>query len=92
MKYKPTELQLTLRDGSLMLTETNIVPHITTKFSCVPLNSKDLTFLKNEGWESKLADSLPTDPEHASVELLIGNDLAAAAKDGIGRWLEIVSV
>jgi len=74
IKYRPTELQLTLKDGSLMLIKASVVPYITGKVSRVPLNSDDLTFLKDEGWESKLADSLPIDPEHVSIEILIGND------------------
>ena len=71
IKYKPTELRLTLRDGSMMLIEASVVPHITGKLSQVPLNSEDLTFLKNEGWESKLADSLPTDSICTLIELLL---------------------
>ena len=51
-----------------------IVPHITGKICHAPLNTEDLTFLKNEGWESKLADTLPTDSEHSPIEMLIGND------------------
>ena len=57
-----------------MLIEVSVVPHITGKLSRIPLNTEDLTFLKNEGWESKLDDSLPTDSENTSVKLLIGND------------------
>ena len=49
IKYRPTELQLALRDGSLMDIEASVVPHITGKLSRVPLNTEDLTFLKNEG-------------------------------------------
>ena len=74
IKYRPTKLQLSLRDGSLMPVEASVVPHITGKLSRIPLNTEDLTFLKNEGWEPKLADSLPTDSDLTSVDLLIGND------------------
>ena len=74
IKYRPTKLQISLRDGSLMPVEASVVPHITGKLSRIPLNTEDLTFLKNEGWEPKLADSLPTDSELTSVDLLIGND------------------
>lgn len=74
IKYRDTVLQLTLKDGSLMCIEASVVPHITGKISRVPLNTEDLTFLKNEGWESKLADTLPTDSEHSPIEMLIGND------------------
>ena len=34
----------------------------------------DLTFLKNEGWEPKLANTLPTGTEQSTIEMLIGND------------------
>ena len=73
IKYRPTKLQLALRDGSLMPVEANVVPHITGKLSRIPLNTED-PFLKNEGWEAKLADSLPIDSELTSVDLLIDND------------------
>ena len=33
-----------------------------------------MEFLKNEGWEKNLADTLPTDTELSPVEMLIGND------------------
>ena len=49
IKYRPTELQFTLRDGSVMHIEASVVSHITGKLSRVPLNTEDLTFLKNEG-------------------------------------------
>ena len=52
-----------------MLIKANVEPHITGKFSRYPLNSEVL-----KGWESKLADFLPTDSEHASVESLIDSD------------------
>ena len=42
-----------------MLIEASVVPHITEKLSRVPLNTEDLTFLKNKGSEPRLADSLP---------------------------------
>ena len=72
--YQPTELRLTLKDGSSILIEASVVPHITGRISRVPINSDNIAFLKSEGWESKLADTLPIDSEHISIELLIGND------------------
>ena len=74
IKYRDTSLQLTLKDGSLVHMEASVVPQITGKISRVALNVDDLTFLKNEGWESKLADTLPTDTEQSAIEMLIGND------------------
>ena len=72
--YQPTELQLTLKDGSSMLIEASVVPHISGRISCVPINSKNVSFLKSEDWKSKLADNLSSDSEHTSIELLIGNN------------------
>ena len=57
-----------------MCIKARVVPHIMGKISRVALNTEDLTFLKNEGWESKLADTLPTDSGHNPMEMLIGND------------------
>lgn len=74
ISYRPTSLHLTLKNGSLMPIEVSVVPHITAKISRTPLNPEDLAFLKNEGWEPKLADTLPGEAEHGSIEMLIGND------------------
>ena len=74
IKYRPAELQLVLRDGSMTTLKVSVVPHITGKVNRAPLTSEDAAFLKNEGWESKLADSLPNEPESTSIEMLIGND------------------
>ena len=57
-----------------MLIEASVVPHITGRISRAPINSENVTFLKSKDWETKLADTLPTDSEDASVELLIGDD------------------
>ena len=74
IKYRPTSLQLTLKDGSVMSIEASVAPHITGKISRLPLNPEDLAFLKNDGWEHKLADTLPSESEHGSIEMLVGND------------------
>ena len=74
IKYRPTSLQLTLKDGSIMSIEASVVPHITGKISRLPLNPEDLAFLKNDVWEHKLADTLPSESEHGSIEMLVGND------------------
>jgi len=54
--------------------EASVVPQITGKISRGALIIEDLSFLKNEGWESKLADTLPTNTEQSAIEMLIGND------------------
>lgn len=74
IKYRLTELRLALKNGSSMLIEASVVPHITGRISRAPINSENVTFLKSKEWETKLADTLPTDSEDTSVELLIGND------------------
>ena len=74
IKYRPTELQIVLRDGNVLRLEASVVPHTTGKISRALLTPEDATFLKFEGWESKLADSLPGEPESFSIEMLIGND------------------
>ena len=52
----------------------NVVPDITGKITRFPLDPEEVEFLKNEGWEKNLADTLPTDTELSPVEMLIGND------------------
>ena len=74
IQCKPARLQLTLKDGGTMILDVSVVPNITGRVSRVPLSPEDMSFLKNEGWESKLADTLPSRAESLSIEMLIGND------------------
>ena len=71
IQCKPNKLQLILKDGSSMVLDVSVIPG---RVSRVPLNLDDATFLKCEGWESKLADTLPIKSESYPIEMLIGND------------------
>ena len=57
-----------------MTLEVKVVPSITGKIAHFPLEPEDMEFLKQEGWEKNLADTLPTSIESFNVEMLIGND------------------
>lgn len=54
--------------------DVSVVPNITGRVSCGPLNHEDEVFLKSEGWEAKLTDTLPINYESSPIEMLIGND------------------
>ena len=54
--------------------DVSVVPNITGRVSRVPLSPEDMSFLKSEGWENKLPDTLPSRAEFVSIEMLIGND------------------
>ena len=91
---KPAKLQLTLKDGGIMILDVSVVPSITGRVSRAPLNPEDMSFLKSEGWESKLADTLPSKVEYISIEILIGNDyyfdLLLPRKMELGGGLSLV--
>ena len=74
IQCQSSELQLILKDESIMTLNVKVVPSITGKITRFPLDVEDLEFLKQEGWEKNLADSLPTNTETSHVEMLIGND------------------
>ena len=57
-----------------MILDVSVVPNIAGRVSHVPLSPEDMSFLKNEGWESKLANMLPSRAESLAIEMLIGND------------------
>ena len=60
-----------------MFLDVSVIPNITGRVSRVPLNQDDATFLKCEGWESKLADTLPIKSESSPIEMII------AQKNGV---------
>ena len=74
LRYRPSELQLNLKDGKQMTLNVSVVPSITGRITRAPLDRDDVTFIKSEGLDSKLADTLPTESECYPVEMLIGND------------------
>ena len=94
IQCKPTKLQLTLKDGGIMVLDVSVVPDITGRVSRTPLSSEDTSFLRNEGWESKLADTLPSKAESMSIEMLVGNDyyfdLLLPRKMELGGGLSLV--
>ena len=73
LQYMPSKLQLILKDGNPMVLDVSVVPSITGRITRTPLSDDDTTFLKSEGWESKLADVLSVKPDSSPVEMLIGN-------------------
>lgn len=74
LQYRPSELQLHLKDGKQMTLNVSVVPNITGRITRAPLDQDDVAFIKSEGLDSKLADTLPTESECYPVEMLIGND------------------
>ena len=74
LQYRPSKLQLILKDGKRMTLEVSVVPNITGRITQTPLDQDDVTFIRSEGLESKLADMLPTESECYPVEMLIAND------------------
>ena len=74
LQYRPSELQLRLKDGKQMTLNVSVVPNIAGRITRAPLDQDDVTFIKSEGLENKLADILPTESECYPVEMLIGND------------------
>ena len=74
LQYRPSELQLFLKDGKQMTLDVSVVPSITGRITRTPLDQDDIAFIKSEGLESKLADVLPTQSECYPVEMLVGND------------------
>ena len=83
IKCKPAKLQLALKDGDTMNLDMSVVPNITGRVSRVPLSPEDMSFLKSEGWENKLADTLPSRAEFVSIEMLIGITLIFCYQE---RW------
>lgn len=72
-KLKPpvVEFGLKLKNGQTMNIQANVVPKISGMIQRAPINSKQFEpFFK----EHQLADTLPSELEVSTVELLIGND------------------
>ena len=57
-----------------MVLDVSVIPNITGSITRTPSSHDDTTFIKSEGWESKLADVLPVESDSSSVEMCIGND------------------
>ena len=59
IECRPSELSLTLKDGSVMIVKVTVVPSITGKINRISLKTEDIEFLNKEFSADKLADSLP---------------------------------
>ena len=66
-----TELRLLMKDGSSLHLRVNVVPKITGTLQRACFDTKKIEHLLKD---ISLADSIPTSPESASIELLLGND------------------
>ena len=74
LRYKPSRLQLMLKDGSSMVLGVSVVPSITGKINRFPLGTQHVEFLNKKFGQDMLADSLPHYTESATINMLIGND------------------
>jgi len=69
-----------------MQMNVTMVPNINRKINHVPLNQREIEFLKGEFVEGKLADSLPCHVESSSIEMLIGKDYYFDLLEPGFRW------
>lgn len=60
-----------MKDGSSLHLRVNVVPKITGTLQRACFDTKKIEHLLKD---ISLADSIPTSPESASIELLLGND------------------
>ena len=74
IQCKSSELQLVLKDGSLMPIKVTVIPNITGKLTRAPLSLSDVEFLKESSMEDKLADTLVTNAESFQIDMVLGND------------------
>ena len=65
------EFGLNLKNGQTMYIQANVVPKITGMIQRAHINSKQFEPLLKK---HQLADTLPSELEISTVELLIGND------------------
>ena len=74
IQCKLSELQLVLKNGSLMPIKVIVILNITGKLTRAPLSLSDVEFLKESSMEDKLADTLVTNAESFQIDMLLGND------------------
>ena len=74
LEYKPSTLQLMLKDGKAMNLDVSVVPSITGKINRFPLKAQHVEFFNSKFGKNMLADSLPKYPESSKIDMLIGND------------------
>ena len=69
-----TTIGIMLKGGSTMNINANVVPSITGSIIRRPIQSKSIQNWEHLWKKENLADSLPTEKEETTVDLLIGND------------------
>ena len=63
-----------LKDGSVLKITANVIPSITGSMQRRPFNTSCLQNWKYLWKDKALADTLPTELETSTIDLLIGND------------------
>ena len=79
IQYKSSELQLVLKDGSLMLIKVAVIPNITGKLTHASLPSSSTL-------EDKLADTLVTNAESFLKLTCCWGMIIALIYYSQGRW------
>jgi hypothetical protein len=74
IKTKSTTLKVMLKDGSYMTMTANIVPKISGMLHRSAVNKIQLEKLSQMTRNLHLADTIPTEKEVHSLDLLVGND------------------
>ncbi len=74
MKTKSTTLKVRLKDGNYMSMTANIVPSISGVIQRHPISLEHKEKLLALTQNLTLADTIPTETESNSLELLVGND------------------
>ena len=67
LQYKPSSLQLVLKDGKVMHLDVSVV------INRVPLKAQHLKFLNNKFGQNVLTDSLPQHTKSSTIDMLVGN-------------------
>ncbi|MCG7879158.1 MAG: reverse transcriptase domain-containing protein [Candidatus Thiodiazotropha endolucinida] len=74
IKTASTKLNIQLKNGEEMKVVANIVPNITSAIHRKPVNISDMRSFDALTKNLNLADTVPTEPETDTIDLLIGND------------------
>ncbi|XP_052778713.1 uncharacterized protein LOC128216176 [Mya arenaria] len=74
IKTSPTKVVLEMKGGGDMKITANIVPNITGSIYRKPVNVTEMKSFKELTQSMDLADTVPTEIETDTIDLLIGND------------------
>ncbi|XP_052771144.1 uncharacterized protein LOC128210829 [Mya arenaria] len=95
IKTHSTTLKVKLKSGMLMTMSANIVQNISGAIQRNPVNKTQLENLAELTRNLNLADTIPTETETNSLELLIGNDyyldIIEAEKIKVGQGLYLLA-